>query len=216
VRTEFVDDRQSAASAPSRNDDTGRRETGAMHAGFVAFDGMTALDFVGGFDPVTRLATMGYRDLDWEVCAPTETVTATAGLRFEVDSVGESLREYDLLFVPGGSATRELRHDEAFVSWLETAENCPLVASVCTGSLLLGAAGFLDGKRATTHPNAFAMLGEYCEAVDERVVDEGPVVTARGVASALDLGLHLVERVADTETRHEITAQMDYPDPFAE
>ncbi|WP_224335766.1 DJ-1/PfpI family protein [Haloprofundus halobius] len=191
-----------------------------MRAGFVAFDGMTALDFVGGFDPVTRLSTMGYTDLDWAVCAPaatqTETVTAAANLRFEVDSVGESLAGYDLLFVPGGSATRELRDNERFVSWLETAEGCPLVASVCTGSLLLGAAGFLGGTRATTHPNAFELLEEYCEVVDARVVDEGPVVTARGVASALDIGLHLVERLTDTETRREIAAQMDYPDPFAE
>ncbi|WP_224449648.1 DJ-1/PfpI family protein [Haloprofundus salilacus] len=191
-----------------------------MRAGFVTFDGMTALDFVGGFDPVTRLSTMGYVDLEWDVCASaaaqTETVTAAANLRFEVDSAGESLAGYDLLFVPGGSATRELRRDDAFVSWLETAEECPVVASVCTGSLLLGAAGFLDGRLATTHPNAFDMLEEYCEVVDARVVDEGPVVTARGVASALDVGLHLVERLTDVETRREIAAQMDYPDPFVE
>ncbi len=87
-----------------------------------------------------------------------------------------------------------------------------LKASVCTGALLLGAAGFLKGKRATTHPNNFDELAPYCaEVVDERVVDEGDIVTARGVTSAIDLGLYLVERLASAAARARIAKQMDYP-----
>jgi cyclohexyl-isocyanide hydratase len=181
-----------------------------MHVAFVAYDGMTALDFVGAFDPVTRLSTMDYMEMTWDVCARTETVTAGADLRFEADAVGNPLDGYDLVFVPGGFATRELRRDEAFVSWLRSAGDADLLASVCTGSLLLGAAGFLDGVSATTHPSAYNDLAEYCEVREDRVVDAGDVVTARGVSSSLDLGLYLVERLADGTTRREIAAQMDY------
>ena len=87
-----------------------------------------------------------------------------------------------------------------------------LKTSVCTGALLLGSAGFLAGKRATTHPNAFDELKPYCDAVvDQRVVDEGGVVTARGVTSSIDLGLHLVQRLAGSEARVGIAKQVDYP-----
>jgi cyclohexyl-isocyanide hydratase len=184
-----------------------------MRTAFVAFDDMTALDFVGAFDPLTRLDTMDLAPFpfEWDVCARAETVTATANLRVEADSVGEPLADYDLVVVPGGAGTRELRTDDHFLAWLQTAD-ADLLASVCTGSLLLGAAGFLDGKTATTHPAATDELAAYCEVSDERVADEGDVVTARGVTSALDLGLHLVERLTDAETRATVAEQMDYPE----
>jgi cyclohexyl-isocyanide hydratase len=183
-----------------------------MRTAFVAFDEMTALDFVGAFDPLTRLDTMDLAPFpfEWDVCAPAETVTATAGLRFEADSVGEPLDGYDLVVVPGGAGTRTLQADERFLAWLETAD-ADLLASVCTGSLLLGATGFLEGKTATTHPGATEELAAYCEVSSDRVVDEGDVVTARGVASSLDLGLYLVERLTDAETRAAVAEQMDYP-----
>lgn len=188
-----------------------------MHVAFVAYDGMTALDFVGAFDPVTRVETMGYAPLDWDVCAPTETVTATGALTLDVDAVDQSLSGYDVVVVPGGTETRDLVEEESFVDWLATGRDADVVASVCTGSLLLGAAGMLDGRRATTHPSAYDLLEAYCEVLPERVVDEGDLVTARGVTSALDLGLRLAERLTDAETRTEIATQMDYPhyDPAA-
>ncbi len=87
-----------------------------------------------------------------------------------------------------------------------------LKVSVCTGALLLGAAGFLRGRRATTHPNALKELEPYCgTVVRERVVDEGDVITAGGVACAIDAGLHLVQKLAGAEARARIAAEMDYP-----
>ncbi|EFW91537.1 ThiJ/PfpI domain protein [Haladaptatus paucihalophilus DX253] len=182
-----------------------------MHIAFVAYDGMTALDFVGVYDPLTRLDTMGFRDVSWDVCARTERVTANAGLEIVPDVVDEPLAGYDMLVVPGGFVARELAEDDAFVSWLSTADS-ELVVSVCTGSLLLGAAGFLSGKRATTHPDAYDLLGVYCDTVvEERVVRDGDVVTAGGVTSGIDLGLELVEELTDSGTRETIETQMDYP-----
>ncbi len=183
-----------------------------MHIAFVAYDGMTALDFVGVYDPLTRLKTMDFRDdVSWDVCAPTASVTANAGLEIVPDAVDEPLWGYDMLVVPGGFAARELANDEEFVSWLKTTD-ADLLASVCTGSLLLGAAGFLSGKRATTHPDAYDLLSEHCEeVVEERVVRDGNVVTAGGVTSGIDLGLSLVAELADDGTQVAIKTQMDYP-----
>jgi cyclohexyl-isocyanide hydratase len=117
-----------------------------------------------------------------------------------------------MVFVPGGFGTRALQSDPAFVEWLKTASSARLKVSVCTGALLLGAAGFLKGRRATTHPSAYAELQAYCGSlVRDRVVDEGDVVTAGGVASAIDAGLHIVHKLAGAEARKRIAAQMDYP-----
>src|ERR687883_466254 len=183
-----------------------------MRFAFVIYERMTALDFVGAFDPLTRLRTMGFMpEVGWDVCAVSEEVRDGAGLVFRATKVGESLEAYDLLVLPGGYGSRELSGDEKFIGWLRTAEACPLKASVCTGSILLGAAGFLRGLRATTHPKSLAELEKYCAAVsEERIVDEGAVVTAGGVTASIDLGLHLCERLAGREVREKIREQMDY------
>ena len=134
------------------------------------------------------------------------------GLRVGPDVVNEPLTGYDLLFIPGGFATRSLQHDAAFIAWLKSAASVPLKISVCTGALLLGAAGFLQGRRATTHPSAHAELAPYCRTVvSERVVDEGEVITAGGVSASLDLGLHVVQRLSGRDARERIARQMDYP-----
>ncbi|WP_266080374.1 DJ-1/PfpI family protein [Haladaptatus caseinilyticus] len=182
-----------------------------MHIAFVAYDGMTVLDFVGIYDPLTRLDTMGFRnDVSWDVCARTDRVTANAGLEIVPDVVDEPLSGYDMLVVPGGFVARDLAENDEFTSWLATAD-AEWIASVCTGSLPLGAAGFLEGKRATTHPDAYDRLAEYCEVVEERVVRDGRVVTAGGVTSGIDLGLWLCAELTDESIRDEIKTQMDYP-----
>ena len=77
-----------------------------MKVAFVVYDGLTALDFVGAYDPITRVWTMGFRDdLVWEVCGLSSTVTATGGLTIETTATDESLAGYDLVFVPGGIGT---------------------------------------------------------------------------------------------------------------
>ena len=184
-----------------------------MKAAFVVFDRMTSLDFIGFYDPVTRLKSMKIiDDFEWRICATTQHVVDDRGLRIEADAIAESLSSYDMLFVPGGFSTRNLQHDRSFVDWLRTAGSAQLKVSVCTGALLLGAAGFLRGKRATTHPSALKELEQYCRAVvPDRVVDEGDTITAGGVSSAIDAGLHLVQRLAGPDARVRIATQMDYP-----
>src|SRR5438876_693302 len=102
---------------------------------------------------------------NYDNCANTEEIRDDRGLRFTPTKLGVSLHNYDMIVVPGGFGTRELVDDVQFIEWLKTSEPCRLKVSVCTGSLLLGAAGFLQGKRATTHPIAFAELEKYCSSV---------------------------------------------------
>jgi cyclohexyl-isocyanide hydratase len=184
-----------------------------MKIAFVVFDGMTALDFVGIYDCLTRLRSMGFTpDLSWEICARSEFVSDDRGLHISSSCRDQSLEGYDLLVVPGGFGTRTLQHDNAFIEWLKSGKSSPLKVSVCTGALLLGAAGFLKGKRATTHPNAYQELEPYCRTVgSERVVEDGDVITARGVTSSIDAGLYVVGRLKGEDVRSQVARQMDYP-----
>jgi transcriptional regulator GlxA family with amidase domain len=175
---------------------------------------MTTLDFIGVYAPMTRLKTRGFvNDFAWDVCARGAEVVDGTGLHLVPSQVGGSLGEYDMVIVPGGGASHQLVDDDEFVTWLRTAGPCRWKVSVCSGALLLGAAGFLAGKRATTHRSSFAHLAQFCATVvDQRVVDEGDVITARGVTSSIDLGLYLVEKFAGQDVRGKIQRQMDYLD----
>ena len=184
-----------------------------MKVAFVVFDRMTSLDFVGFYDPVTRLKSMKILDeFEWRICSTADQVVDDRGLRIHADAVDEPLAPYDMVFVPGGFGTRALQRDGRFIEWLRGSQRVPLKVSVCTGALLLGAAGFLQRRSATTHPSAYDELAPYCEKVlPDRIVDEGDVITARGVSAAIDAGLHVVQRLAGPEARNRIATQMDYP-----
>jgi cyclohexyl-isocyanide hydratase len=187
-----------------------------MIIAFVIFNGLTTLDFIGIYDPLTRLKTMGFMpDLEWDICAYTDMVKDDRGLVMVPTAIQEPLQSYDLLVVPGGYGTRTLIHDKNFIGWIKPAEPCKLKVSVCTGALLLGAAGFLKDKRATTHPSAFQELKPFCRTVlENRIVDEGNLITAGGVSSGIDAGLYVVEKLAGVETKKKIAKQMDYPYPL--
>ncbi|WP_339303304.1 DJ-1/PfpI family protein [Paenibacillus sp. FSL R5-0519] len=184
-----------------------------MKIAFVLFDGLTFLDFAGFYDVINRLNFFEQtKGTTWETCAMTDQVTDESGLTMKVDQVKPDLSEYDLVFVPGGMGTRKLRYDEAFVGWLKQAESVPLKVSVCTGSLLLGAAGFLSDKRATTHPYTYDLLQPYvAEVIQSRIVRDGNVITAGGVATSIDLGIYVVGLLAGEEAAANVKLQIDYP-----
>jgi cyclohexyl-isocyanide hydratase len=183
-----------------------------MRVAFIIYDEMTALDFIGVYDPVTRLRTMNFQtDLAWDVCALTDEVHDNTGLRFTPTHVGGPLHDYDMVVVPGGFGSRKLIRDATFIDWLRTARSCRIKASVCTGALLLGAAGFLEGKKATTHPGVLNELGPFCAAVStERIVEDGDTITAGGVTASIDLGLYLCRKLAGADVAEKIRQQMDY------
>lgn len=183
-----------------------------MKIAFVIYDGITLLDFAGVYDPLTRLKTMHFLDdLTWDVCARTEKVRSTEGAVLVPDRVDNDLAGYDYVIIPGGDGIKDLMQDKAFLRWITVASATTTVAAVCGGSLLLGAAGMLRTKKATTHPALLAPLQHFAREVSpDRIVDEGTVITAGGVTSSIDLGLCLCEKIAGREVREKIQRQMDY------
>jgi transcriptional regulator GlxA family with amidase domain len=180
---------------------------------------MTLLDLVAVYDPLSRIASMGVdRDSSCEIVAGHEgRVWSMDGAELSPRRVRPHLADFDVLVLPGGLGTRTLVNDPSFVAWLKTFPENRLHASVCTGALLLGAMGRLDGKRATTHASAMGELARYgATATAERVVDEGQIVTAGGVTSGLDLGLHLARRLYGDDAMTRIARQMEWtPPPLA-
>lgn len=184
-----------------------------MKIAYILFDGITWLDFIGFYDPISRLKSLGYLpELTWDICSfQDKKVVDNFGLEMAATKIGNPLGEYDVLMIPGGFGTRALRHDTGFIEWIKTAEPVTYKISVCTGSLLLGAAGFLTNKRATTNFLEYETLKPYCrEVVRERIVEDETTITAGAVSSSIDLGLCLVERWAGTEAKEEIRRRMDY------
>lgn len=180
---------------------------------FFVFPGLTLLDLVGAYDSLRRVALMGIDpEVTHRIIGTQSEIADETGMKFAPDAVYGDLSGFDLLYVPGGLGTRRLMGDDWCIDYLKRWGTERPIASVCTGALLLGKAGYLQGKRATTHHNAYELLAPYCREVvrEGRIVDEGNVITAGGVASALDLGLYLVERFWGEKARERITQQMEY------
>jgi len=179
---------------------------------YIVFDGITWLDFFGIYDPLSRLKSMNYLpDLEWDICAYTASATDNFGLEVKPHKVQNSLADYDVIIVPGGFGTRPLQQDQEFMQWLKTSDKVPLKVSICTGSLLLGAAGFLRGKTATTNYNEYETLQPYCRAVaTDRIVEDDGIITAGAVSASLDLGLYLCELWAGSVAAEEIRKRMNY------
>jgi transcriptional regulator GlxA family with amidase domain len=179
----------------------------------LAFPRLTFLDLIGVYDALRRLAPMGIDSSVRVTLIGTEReIVDDSGLVVRPEAVYADLAPFDLLFAPGGFGTRTLVDDARFIEYLRTWGDTRPLASVCTGSLLLGRAGYLRDLRATTHHNALDLLKPLCREVvsDRRIVDEGRVVTAGGVASSLDLGLYLVDKYWGAAARETIARQMEY------
>ncbi|MBL8949992.1 MAG: DJ-1/PfpI family protein, partial [Myxococcaceae bacterium] len=154
---------------------------------FFVFPRVTTLDFIGVYDALRRLSGVSLRFIGTEA-----RIVDEGGLSFEAEPYPK-LDGVDLLVVPGGLGTKVLEEDEHCIAYLQSWGKDRHIASVCTGALLLGRAGHLQGLKATTHFGSYERLAPYCAEVvrDVRVVDAGRVVTAGAVSSSLDLGLHL-------------------------
>jgi transcriptional regulator GlxA family with amidase domain len=183
-----------------------------MRIAYILFDGITWLDFIGIYDPISRLKSLNYLpDLSWDICSFTKNVSDNFGLTIKPDLIQNSLAEYDVIIIPGGFGTRKLQFDPAFIAWIKTADKVKYKISICTGSLILGASGFLKHKKATTNYQEYEALKPYCsEVLKDRIVDDENVITAGAVSSSIDLGLYLCEKWAGENAKNEIRKRMDY------
>jgi transcriptional regulator GlxA family with amidase domain len=180
---------------------------------FVLYEGVTLLDFAGAYDPLTRLKTMGFMpDLEYRVCARTERIRSSEGIELAADIVSPDLSTYDYVVIPGGNGVMDLLKDKSFLSWLAIPPGRTTVAAVCGGALLIGAAGLLRERRATTHPGLQEVLKRFAREVSrDRIVEDDHVITAGGVTAAIDMGLFLCGRIAGRDVQKKIQVQMDYP-----
>jgi len=187
-----------------------------MNIALILFEGLTFLDFVGFYDVITRLKEVEskseiFGDFSWDLCGLTEEVSDGTGLRIKVDRIKPDLSNYDMIFIPGGLGTRELKDNKEFIDWIKGARNVKYKVSVCTGSLILGAAGFLRNKKATTHPLAYDLLEPYCEEVIRtRIVKDLNTITGGGVSTSIDLGLYVAEQLVGKKETQKIREKMDY------
>lgn len=183
-----------------------------MKIAIPLYDRFTALDAVGPFEVLARLPGA---EVTW-LAAEAGPVSTDNGITMLAGAAYEELPDPDVVLVPGGLGTYEALEDERLVDWIRQAhESSEWTTSVCTGSLLLAAAGVLDGLKATTHwldLEALERLG--ASPTGRRVVEQGKVVTAAGVSSGIDMGLVLAARIAGPEVAQAIQLAIEYdPQP---
>ncbi len=184
-----------------------------MDIAIALYDGFTALDAVGPFETLSRLPDAR---VTWVAHDAGLVRTDNGMLALEASARFEEVPHPEILVVPGGWGTRALVSDERLLAWIRAAhETSTWTTSVCTGSLLLGAAGVLDGLPATSHWLELETLAGYGAApTGRRVVRAGKVVTAAGVSSGIDMGLWLIGEIAGAEHAQRVQLEIEYdPQP---
>lgn len=196
-----------------------------LQVGIVIFPDVEVLDFCGPFEvfSVTRLDDTRRRETasPFEVRLVAETrdvVVATGGLKVTPDCTLAECPPLDVLVVPGGWGTRALLEHRPLLDWIAgRGAAVPMLTSVCTGALLLGRVGLLDGRRATTHWRALDLLREVAPraTVEEKlhVVEDGHVVTSAGISAGIDMSLRVVARLHGETIARETARHMEYPYP---
>jgi transcriptional regulator GlxA family with amidase domain len=192
-----------------------------MNIGVTLFDGAEELDWAGPWEVLAAWAGQWPDDgvHVFTLAREDRPVTCAKGLRVLPDETWESAPPLDVLVYPGGMGTRRELQDEVVLDWVRgLAEGDTVIASVCTGSLVLAAAGLLDGKPATTHWGSLEVLPTLGQDIevrpDDRFVDNGSILTAAGVSAGIDMALHLVARLHSTERAREVRRYIQYdPEP---
>ena len=180
--------------------------------GSLLFEGIDQIDLTGPWEVFSRLPNATVR-LYAKEASPVRDVR---GLRLIPDGTLDEAPPLDVLHVPGGAGQEDLMHDEAVLAWLRRqAGGARAVFSVCTGALILGAAGLLRGRRATTYWSAFPLLAHFgATPVDQRVVIDGDWTFAAGVTAGIDGALSLAAALRGEEVARAIQLMIQYaPEP---
>jgi cyclohexyl-isocyanide hydratase len=180
----------------------------AIRISAIAFPGMNALDMVGPLEVLARIPQSSI-SIVWKDKVP---IRDMRGMTITPDSTFDETSVDDVLVVPGGSGQETLMNDEIVLEFIgRCARRARYTLSVCTGALLCGAAGLLQGRRATTHWSAFHLLGYFgAIPVNRRVVVDGRHVSAAGVTAGIDGALHLTSLLTDAQTAQVIELGMEY------
>jgi len=177
------------------------------------FDGFTALDAVGPYEVLSRIPGA---EVIFVAAEPGPKLTETKMLSIIAETSFDDLSEPEIVVVPGGYGTRALMGDKSHLDWLRAShETSEWTTSVCTGSMLLAAAGILNGLEATTHWMSLDRLPAYgARPTLKRVVEQGKIITAAGVSSGIDMALTLAARIAGDDVAQAIQLGIEYdPQP---
>ena len=176
--------------------------------GLLLFPNLTQLDMTGPYEVFIKFPESRVH-LVWKTLDP---VTAAGGMQLLPSATFADCPQLDLVCVPGGAGMNALINDEETLDFLRRqAPGARYVTSVCTGSLVLGAAGLLRGKRATTHWMSLPMLAAFgCEPVAERVVVDGNIITGGGVTAGIDFALTVAGEMLGAEAAERIQLGMEY------
>jgi cyclohexyl-isocyanide hydratase len=179
-----------------------------LRVGMLMFPKMTQLDFTGPYELFVRMPNTVVHAL-WKTVGPVET---DRGLKITADTALSACPPLDIVFVPGGPGQEGVMGDEEVLDFLRVqAGQARYLTSVCTGALVLGAAGLLKGRRATTHWAAHHLLPYFgAIPVKERVVVDGTLVTGGGVTAGLDFGLTLVAELFGKDVAQQLQLQIEY------
>lgn len=189
--------------------------------GILLFDDVEVLDAFGPFEVFSVAQTPDPDDHGnnlFQVVTIAETATTIrtrGGLIVQPHHSIDEHPKLDILLVPGGFGTRTARHNATLLDWIRTqADQVELRTSVCTGALLYGEIGLLDGHAATTHWGALDMMKrDYPEVdvrADVRFVDEGTIITSAGISAGIDMALHVVARLHGDDVARTTARQMEY------
>jgi transcriptional regulator GlxA family with amidase domain len=193
--------------------------------GIVLFGNIEVLDFCGPFEvfAATRLNEANRREEPspfeiWLVAETNAPVVTSGGMKVIPGHTFETCPRLDILVVPGGWGTRRELNNPAMLDWLRLrAPEAETLTSVCTGAMLLGAAGLLDGHRATTHWRSLDWMRESFPAVtveyNQHVVEDGRIITSAGIAAGIDLALKVVARHHGEAVARATARHMEYPYP---
>jgi cyclohexyl-isocyanide hydratase len=190
-----------------------------MKVSILVFPGVEELDFVGFLETLAVANRVESRRVfDTELVGTAKgPIKCSGGMSVMPDKTVNQVRGQDMVFVPGGGASRgtgvdAVSHDERVLRLLRSSERRgKLVWSVCTGALILGSAGLLNGRKATTHHGYLGRLeGFGAKAVRKRVVSDGKVTTGGGISSSIDVGLELVRQKLGRSAARAVKRRMEY------
>ena len=183
-----------------------------MEIVFLFYDGMTALDLVGPHEILCRLPGAMVK----RVAMRAGAVRTDSGLMLTAEYALSDVSHADVLVIPGAGSATTLREYPETLAWIRSIHAATdWTVSVCTGSLILGAAGLLSGLRATTHWAALDRLSAWgAEPAQERIVEAGKVITAAGVSAGIDMALALAEKIAGRQVAEALQLGIEYdPEP---
>lgn len=193
-----------------------------LNIGLLVFDDAEELDFIGPWEVFTMSnevfeTTAPDREKDnvFLIAEGCRTIRCAKGLRVETDHTLESCPPLDVLLIPGGQGTRREVNNETLLAWInEVGETATWMTSVCTGSLLLTAAGPAKDKRVTTHwgfIDALRKRGDAKEVLENiRYVRDGNIVTAAGVSAGIDMALWLTGQLHGIDHARQVQKGMEY------